>query len=92
MNANANSIRRRSEAVQSLSESTIINTTPMLDNPHSPLAIHHNMGRSKAIVVAGVLLNGALATVLTWGLTIGLIIGGCCSNVSKYGRDSKEYI
>lgn len=88
-----NTLRYRPEPAEAVNELTIINAVPMLDNPYPPLATSSsNMGVSKAIAVAGALLSGALPTVLTWGLTIGLIFGGCCSNVSKYGRGLKQHI
>ena len=89
MTTNTNTLRYRPEAAETANnEFTMINAVPMLDNQHSPLAISSNMGVSKAIAVAGTLLSGALPTVLTWGLTIGLIFGGCCSNVSRRGTRS----
>ena len=40
---------------------------------------------AKAVATVGVTLQAMLPATLSWGMTTGLIFGGCCSNVSFSG-------
>lgn len=62
-----------------------INAAPSLEKaePH-----YHTDGRytwAKAAAAVGVTLQATLPVMLSWGMTMGLIFGGCCSNVSSRG-------
>ena len=63
-----------------------INAAPMLENAKPGIDPHGGMTVSRAIAMAGIMINSALLMLVSWGLTLGLIFGGCCSNVSQQER------
>ena len=62
-----------------------INAGPLLEtakpgiDPDAPFTV------SRAIGVAGVMAHAAFPAIVSWGVTMGLIFGGCCSNVGPTG-------
>ena len=59
-----------------------INAAPMLRHAKPGIDPHGRMTVSRAIAMAGVMIQSALPAMVSWGMTVGLIFGGCCSNVS----------
>ncbi|MCJ1313866.1 golgi uridine diphosphate-N- acetylglucosamine transporter [Agyrium rufum] len=62
-----------------------INAGPILENAKSGevgSVPQGNMTVSRAIALAGIAVHAALPGILSWGAVVGLIFGGCCSNVS----------
>lgn len=67
----------------------IINAAPSLQNSKPGLYPNARLTIPRAIGIAGAkldaawpgLFSGLLPALLSWGLTVGLIFGGCCSNV-----------
>ena len=67
----------------------IINAAPSLENSRPGLYPDARLTIPRAIGMAGAkidvtwpgLLSGLLPALFSWGLTVGLIFGGCCSNV-----------
>ncbi|KAL8948480.1 MAG: hypothetical protein Q9222_005339 [Ikaeria aurantiellina] len=55
----------------------LLETTRPGNDPDAPLTL------SKIIGVVGATLLATLPALATWGLTLGLIFGGCCSNVGN---------
>lgn len=84
----ATNSRRRS--IPTVSSNTVprgtkeINAAPMLEKNARP-GIDPNGGMtvSRAIAMAGIMINSALPMLVSWGLTLSLIFGGCCSNVGR---------
>ena len=62
-----------------------INVAPMLEHAKLGIYPHGSMTASRAIAMAGIMIHAALLAFISWGMTTGLIFGGCCSNVSKPG-------
>ena len=63
-----------------------INAAPMLQHAKPGINPHGRMTVSRAIAIAGIMIHAALPALISWGMTIGLIFGGCCSNVSELRR------
>lgn len=67
----------------------IINAAPSLQNSKPGLYPNARLTIPRAIGIAGAkidaawpgLFSGLLPALFSWGLTVGLIFGGCCSNV-----------
>ncbi|KAI4134969.1 MAG: hypothetical protein LQ347_001081 [Umbilicaria vellea] len=67
----------------------IINAAPSLQNSKPGLYPNARLTIPRAIGIAGAkidaawpgLFSGLLPAVFSWGVTVGLIFGGCCSNV-----------
>ena len=67
----------------------IINAAPSLQNSKPGLYPDARLTIPRAIGIAGAkidaawpgLFSGLLPALFSWGLTVGLIFGGCCSNV-----------
>ena len=72
-----------------LGPNKIINAAPSLQNSKPGLYPNARLTIPRAIGIAGAkldaacpgLFSGLLPALFTWGLTVGLIFGGCCSNV-----------
>lgn len=75
----------------------IINAAPSLQNSKPGLYPNARLTIPRAIGIAGAkleaacpgLFSGLLPALFSWGLTVGLIFGGCCSNVG-IGEMSKR--
>ena len=59
-----------------------INAGPMLRHAELGINPRGRMTVSRAIATAGIMIQSALPAAVSWGMTLGLIFGGCCSNVS----------
>ncbi|KAL9123014.1 MAG: hypothetical protein Q9187_000428 [Circinaria calcarea] len=62
-----------------------INVAPMLS--HAKPGVDTQTTISRAIAMAGIMVQSVLPAMVSWGMTMGLIFGGCCSNV----RPTKEH-
>lgn len=86
MTAQANGTRRRGQASPPPSNGVPpgtkeINAASMLENPRPSFEPGGKMTVSRAIAMAGIMVHSALPTIASWGMIMGLIFGGCCSNV-----------
>ena len=58
-----------------------INAAPVLQRAKPGFGPNAPMTASRAIAMVGIAIHDALPILIAWGMTIGLIFGGCCSNV-----------
>lgn len=58
-----------------------INAAPSLENAESGFDRDRAYALSKLVGSIGTMVHATLPALLSWGLTMGLIFGGCCSNV-----------
>ncbi|MCJ1229399.1 golgi uridine diphosphate-N- acetylglucosamine transporter [Toensbergia leucococca] len=67
-----------------------INAARSLENVRPGIDPDAGFTVSRAIGVAGAMLHAMLPALLSWGFTMGLIFGGCCSNVFALEAIVKE--
>ena len=58
-----------------------INAAPVLQRAKPGTSPNDPLTASRAIAMVGIAIHDALPALLAWGMTMGLIFGGCCSNV-----------
>lgn len=59
-----------------------INAAPSLEKAKPDYDIDGGYSWARAIAAVGVMIQTMLPALLSWGMTMGLIFGGCCSNAS----------
>ena len=59
-----------------------INAAPQLEKARPDYDTDGSYSWARAIATVGVMIQAIVPALLSWGTTMGLIFGGCCSNVS----------
>ena len=62
-----------------------INAAPSLEKAKLDYDTDGGYAWARVAATVGVTLQATLPAMLSWGMTMGLIFGGCCSNVSFLG-------
>lgn len=62
-----------------------INVAPILEHSQPGINLNGKLTVSRAIGMTGAMVHSALPAIISWGVTMSLIFGGCCSNVCRSG-------
>ena len=58
-----------------------INAGPLLESGKPGIQLESKMTVTRAIALIGIMIHSALPSIVSWGMIVSLIFGGCCSNV-----------
>ena len=65
-----------------------INVGPILESGKPGIQLQRSMTIPRAIAMVGIMIHSALPSIVPWGMIVGLIFGGCCSNVRLLNTQS----